>query len=100
MPKLLAKLAFFGAVYFVLWYFFGTTTVTATADGKPIHAVVKIDGKRVGRTPYSDRLGFGQFSIEVFPPKYGEWRESVYTASLWSVVIGQDVKINFHHQED
>ena len=85
----------FAVVYGLVWYFFGETTVTATLDDKTVKAQVWIDGDFVGDTPYTTRLGFGRFEINVLPPEGSDTNESEQRATLWSVVIGQKVPADF-----
>lgn len=55
------------AVNFVIWWFFGTVTVTAQIDNfdNIEGAIVEIDGQYVGDTPYTDWLVPGYHTITV-----------------------------------
>lgn len=77
------------------YYFFGETNVKATLDGRPVHAQVWIDGKYVHDTPYTTRLGFGEFKIEVFPPDGSDTDTSQETLMFWSIVRGTDFTADF-----
>lgn len=78
------------------WYFFGVSHITASLDGKPIKASVKIDGRVVGKTPYETRFWPGEYTIEVQEPKatlsglqYNQWE-------LWTFFLGKDMEAEFY----
>lgn len=86
---------FIGVALALVSYFWGTTTINATLDGKPVKTQVWIDGQYVGDTPYVKRLGFGEFDIEIFPPDGVDTNETQWNATFWSVVRGLDIEEDF-----
>lgn len=83
------------AIYGIAWYLFGETTITATLDDKPVKTQVWIDGDFVGDTPYTTRLGFGRFEVNVLPPENNDTNESEWRITMWSVVLGKDIPADF-----
>ncbi len=90
----ISTVAFVGIGWSVIWYFFGTTTVTAEMDGKPITANVLINGEVVGKTPYETRLYPGFYSFEVEKPKAAT---GVYLNEWggFTVALGFDMNADF-----
>lgn len=54
----------FFAILATIYYFYGSSTFTASLDGESVEATVEIDGKEVGTTPYQDRL-FGSHTFRI-----------------------------------
>ncbi len=87
-------------VWGAIWYFYGKTRVSATFDGAPLKgALVYVDGKWVGRTPYETRLNPGYHKIEVKPPQGYEPAQREFTLYMFSVALGTDFKASFDPQE-
>ena len=82
-------------------YFYGTTSIICSVDGKPVKgAIVEIDGKYAGDTPFTIRLEPGAHSVAVLPP------ENVLTNEIemdWNVIMfaeGQVLDAQFTEMTD
>lgn len=90
-------LALLVALVHLIW---GETHITATKDGKPlVGATVLIDGKVVGKTPYTARLFLGDFSIKVIPPKTFNSKQTEFSGFILTVVRGDDFQANFETRD-
>ena len=77
-------------------FFFGEVKIEAVIDGRPLKgAVVKLDNKVVGKTPYSQRFMVGTHKFEIIPPDDIETVEKKYQGTITSVLLGTDVTARF-----
>lgn len=84
-----------------IWYFFGKTKVTATFDGAPLKgALVYVDDKWVGKTPYETRLTPGYHKIEVRPPDEYDTAQPEFTLYMVTLGRGTKFKASFDPRQD
>jgi len=81
----------------VMSYFWGEVHITSTLDGDKLSGLpVEIDGKVVGKTPYTTRFFLSSHKIKVEAPEDMDCRESGYQVDFITVVLGMDIKAEFH----
>jgi hypothetical protein len=96
MGRRLINLAIMGLAIWILWTYFGESTISATLDGKSLErATVEIDGEVVGTTPYTTRLSVGVHHYTITPPASSNAVESYYKAVSWTLGRGVDVTAEF-----
>lgn len=90
--SLILTLIMSGGTYALL----GVTHVNATIDGKRLDgAIVEIDGKEAGVTPYESRLSFGSHSVRILPPKGEIYAEQDYSYTTFSMEVGHGLNAPF-----
>ncbi|MDF1497343.1 MAG: PEGA domain-containing protein [Patescibacteria group bacterium] len=100
LVQFLAGLAVGCVVWYAVWHYYGYTEVTATFDGSKIDgALVYIDGKQVGKTPYKERLYPGFHNIEVRPPQGYDSTLSSQTWYYFTAARGDDLVAKFETPE-
>jgi len=83
-----------------IWYFLGTTTVTALVDGQAVEgAEVLVDDKSVGQTPFKTRLGFGHHKVTVVPPDDLEVKESYFDSHFFTLGRGTTIEADFESRD-
>jgi hypothetical protein len=84
----------------VLWHLYGETTVTASIDGRRLHAMVLVDGKERCTTPCKLRLGPGTHTIKVPAPDGVATDHSEWTYHMFTLGRGLDLTAKFSSPEE
>ena len=78
-----------------IWYFFGTTSINASLDGRHVKAQVFVDGDYAGDTPLKKLFAPGTHEVVIIQPDGSDTEQGEWDYTMMMFNLGASINAEF-----